>query len=339
MRKLAAVVLGLLLVLVVWSGAWIYLSSEAGARVDAWIAAEALQGRVWTCPNRDIGGYPLAITVDCSDPTYAGAALGQAVQASLAHLAAEASLLHPRQLVLSLRAPFTYQTSDHQTDVKGSWSTLALNLGGLPAIDTIAMEGTDVVVSGLFGQAGRQGGTAARLDTRFALALGQADPTIGFHIQVYGSPVPALDALVGGTDPIDIDLVGSLDRADAGDARTPEEAMEHWRLAGGRVDLGPSQVTRGATLVSASGALGLDGAHRLQGRLAAQFVGLEPILKRYGFSGNLAAAGSLLSSLFGGGQPSTAPAVPGALALPISFQGGRLGVGPIRTQVALPSLY
>ena len=337
MRKLVIVLA--VLVVAGWSAAWLYASREAGRRVDDWIKAEATQGRVWTCPNRSIGGYPLAITIACSDPTFSGRGLGQVVDGSLAALAAELSLLHPRTIALTLRAPFAYRTSDGETDIIGRWSSLHVSLGALPDLRTLTLRGTDVSVQGLFGQSGQQGGSAARLDAMFTHEPSAADPTIDFAIAVDAMPIPSLDAVIGGGDPYDVALNGRLDRADVGDARTPEDAMEQWRRAGGRIDLGDSRLTRGQSSVTASGTLGLDEAHRPRGRLAAQFVGLEPILQRFGISGNLAAAGSLLSSLFGGGPKPSAPAVPGALSLPISFQNGRLGVGPIRTGVALPPLY
>ena len=37
--------------------------------------------------------------------------------------------------------------------------------------------------------------------------------------------------------PADVALSGRLDQARADDARSPEEVMERWRLAGGHVDL------------------------------------------------------------------------------------------------------
>ena len=340
MRSFAAIILGALLVAALWSAGWVYASHEVGARADAWFASEARHGRAWTCPNRAIGGYPFAITVACSDPTYAGAALGQEVHASLASLTAETSILHPRTVALRLTAPFTYQTSDRQVDIGGRWTTLVVSLEDPPSIDRISVVGDGIALSGRFGQAGPQNATAQRLETRLDLALGSANPAIGFDIAIHGAPAPVLDALAGGSEPIDVQLVGTLDHAAVGDARTPEDAIERWRQSDGRIDLRqPSRLVRGTAFVTATGALGLDPSHRPQGRLAAQFVGLEPILKRYGISGNLAAAGSLLSSLFGGGSHQDAPTVPGGLALPIIFQNGRLAVGPIRTAIELPPLY
>ena len=336
MRKVGIVLL--VLFLAGWSAAWLYAAREAGRQVDGWIKAEAAQGRFWTCPNRSIGGYPLAIAIACSDPTFSGRGLGQVVDGALAGLDAEVSLLHPRTAAITLRAPFTYTTSAGDTNITGTWTSLHIAVGSLPAPRRLALAGSNVSVQGLFGQSGQQGGAAAALATAFTLEPNSANPTLDFSIAIDGMPIPSLDAVIGGSDPFSIALKGHLDRADVGDARTPEDAMEQWRIAGGHVDLGDAHMTRGESKVTASGTIGLDNAHRPQGRLAAQFIGLAPILQRFGISGNLAAAGSLLSSLFGGPKPS-ASAEPGALALPISLQNGRLGVGPIRTAIALPPLY
>ena len=321
-----------------WAGAWFYAATAARHGFDDWQRAEAAQGRVWTCPNRAIEGFPFAITIDCSDATFSGQAMGQGVEASLAHLTAGVSLAHPRSVKVDLTSPFAYKTSDGQTIVSGTWTHLDLAIASLPDPGTGILHGSDVAVQGVFGAAGPQGGKAARLDTTVALAGDASDPALDFTIATSGTDVPPLDDLLGGTEPVSIDLAGRLHHAVAREARTPEEMMETWRKGGGTLDLAPSQATRAASKVLASGTLRLDEAHRPQGRLDAQFIGLEPILQRFGISGSLAGAGNLLSTLFGGSRKAQ-PTQPGALALPISFQQGRVAIGPIRTQIAVPPLY
>ena len=336
MRGIGLAAFLVLLIGAAWTGAWFFAAREAGRQVDSWIGAEAVQGRIWTCPDRTISGYPIALVLSCHHPLFTGQALGQGVQGSLAALTAEAALFHPRSLKLDLAAPFAYRTSDARADVTGTWTSLHVTLVGLPTVRTVTMRGSDAAVDGQFGQGGHQGGHAAALDARFTLAADQPDPTLDFAVTIGAMVMPPLDALLGGTMPADVALSGRLDQARADDARSPEEAMERWRLAGGHVDLDASRVTRGPSQITATGVLRLDEAHRPQGRLDAQFVGLEPILSRYGISGNLAGVSSLLGSLFGGhAQPRT----PGALALPINLTNGRVAVGPIRTPIAVPPLY
>lgn len=338
MRKAGITLLLLVVVAAGWSALWVWAAHEASHQLDQWLAAEETQGRSWTCPNRTLGGYPVAITIACSDVTFAGEAMGQGVAAELSHLQAEIALWHPRRLALHLTPPFAYKTSDSTTKLGATWARLDIALDGLPNLEAIELGGEKIAVAGTFGDQGRQSGSTRQLHTRFTLPTDPKAPTLDFSIAVDGAPIAALDALVGGTAPADVALVGSLDHADAGDARTPDEAIETWRQAGGRIALQSGTITREGAKAMASGMLGLDSQHRPQGHLDAQFVGLEPILARYGINGSLAGAASMLSALFGGGKPAT-PTVPGALALPISLKNGHLGVGPISTGVELSPLY
>ena len=336
--RVAWTVLFLVILASGWTAAWFYAAYAAGRGFDDWQRTEAAQGRIWTCPNRSIGGFPVAIAIDCSDATFSGQAMGQGVEGTVAHVTAGVSLAHPRSVAVNLTSPFAYKTSDGQTIVSATWSHLDLALASLPNPSAAALHGSDVMLQGVFGASGQQSGKAARLDTTFALAGDATDPVVDFSIAIAGTDVPPLDDLLGGTDTVAVDLAGRVHHAIASDARTPEEMLEHWRKAGGTLDLASSQATRAASKVMASGVLKLDDAHRPQGRLDAQFFGLEPVLQRFGISGNLVGAGNLLSTLFGGSRKAP-PTQPGALALPISFQQGRLAIGPIRTQVVVPPLY
>lgn len=336
MRKIAlGVVLVVLLAVAGWSALWGYAAYEAAARTDGFIAAEAEQGRDWTCPDRRVGGYPFALTVSCSRPTYASQAGGQHVRGTLAAALARVSLGDPRRIALTLTGPFTYATSDGATNVEGRWRSLAVDLSPLPEIRAVAIRGGDVAVDGLF--VGTQaGGEAASLDVRTVLEPG-ADPVLAFTVALGGAKVPPLDDLLGGTAPVAASLAGRLHQADVGDVQTPEQAMERWRLAGGRIDVDSFAMERAGARMTATGALRLDDRHRPKGKLDAEFFGLGPILRRYGIDGDLAAVGSLVGALFGGG--SRKPPTPGALALPITLADGRVAIGPVGTGIELTPLY
>lgn len=331
------VVLALVLVAAaaIWSGAWVYAAGEAGRRLDAWRKAEADLGRDWTCPERRIGGYPFALTIDCTGATFVGHGRDHTDTATLAHVAAAVTLLHPRHVALSLRAPFSFRTSDRATDVAATWAGLDVDLAPASNIRTVDLRGTDIAVNGTFGPSGRQDGGAARLSARLTMLY--AEPRLAFTVAIGGTDIPPLDALFGDTRQVDIDLAGQLDQARLGEARTLNAIVDTWRQAGGRVDLASAHLQRGRSALSAHGSLSLDEDHRPRGLLQAQFVGLGPILEQYGINPGLAAAGSLLSTLFGGGGRQAAP--PGAISLPIDLRDGRLGIGPVATSIALPALY
>ena len=339
MRKFVVLfVLPLAVLAIGWSVLWSMAAREADKRMDAWISAERTLGRNWTCPDRQVTGFPIALAVSCAKPTYSGQAMGQSVDASLAQLVATVRPSQPRQVSIELQPPFSFRTSDGSTDVKGTWRTLHLDLTSIPDIRNVALHGSGLVLGGTFAGDRQQGGRAEALDSRFAMASDAPDPTLAFEILVTSIALPSLDDVLGGSDPVDLVLAGHLNHADVSGARTPEQAMERWRHLGGLVEIERSSLSRAGASISATGSLRLDEAHRPKGRLDAEFVGLEPILARYGIGGNLAAMGSLLGTLFGNGGRKTPPR-PGVLALPISLNNGRVGVGPITLDARLNPLY
>lgn len=339
MRKFRLLLVVLLAAALVWTGLWWLAARRADAALLAWIDSEHAQGRDWTCPRHRIGGFPIALAVHCDHPLYRGRALGQGVEAGVARLVATVSLTHPRRLAMAMQPPFTFRTSDGRTNVTARWGALAVDVGSLPDVRSLALRGADIALEGTLADGGSTASSKAdTLDAFFTASQAQADPTLDFDLNVKGTAVPPLDAFLGGSSPADLAVGGRLDRADIGDARTPEQAMEQWRQNGGRIDIGHALVSRAGASATATGMLRLDDQHRLSGRLDAEFLGLAPIFQRYGIGGNVAAVTSLLSTFLGGGPPRAASA-PGALDLPIRFKDGRVGVGPLTTDVRLTPLY
>lgn len=338
MRRLFGVVLLLALFALIWTGVWFFAARQAGAELDALLQSERDQGRVFTCPRRTFSGFPTELTLSCVDAGFEGKDGDRTVDVRVAAVSAEASLFHLRELKVTLLGPLTYKTSDGAVDLRASWASLLATVVGLPEAQTFRLDGHDVTVDGAFGATGRQGGTAQTLRASFSAVPGAPTPSLDFDIAIKGSSVPPLDDFLGGRAPVDATVAGRLDHADAAKGVTPEEAIENWRVAGGRVDLARTQLDHADSRVVASGSLMLDSAHRPEGRLDASFAGLGPVLARFGIRGDVSAATSLIGALLGG-KPPAAEAPPGALNLPLQFRGGRLAIGPIRTDVELPPLY
>jgi hypothetical protein len=339
-------VLGVLLVLAVlvggaWTTFWFYAAGETGRTLDAWMAQEQTQGRRWDCSRRAVAGFPLALEVTCDLPRFAGVVLGEQAAGSLAGLTMKAALTNPSRASFTLASPLAYRTVDGQTDFTITWSRMRVDLDGLTTeVDAAAISGGDIAVQGRFGATGTQSGRAAKGDVTLGAAPGTADPAVDFNIAFAGAGVPLLDSLLGGVQPADLVLAGRLTHADVEDAESAPALIERWRQRGGNITFAAAQLARGVSRVDASGPLHLDGAHRIEGKLDASFTGAGPILRRYGINPNLAAAGSILNSLFGKHDAGAKPAGgPDAIQLPIIFRNGRLGVGPVLTPVALPPLY
>ena len=239
MRKVAVVLVLLVgFVAAGWSALWFYAAHETAEQFDAWLKREDDQGRDWRCPDRAIAGYPFALTIRCTKPTFSARTqdqtIDQTVRAQAAALDAEISVAHPQRLAVALRAPLTYTTSDGAANLTATWSRLTIDLTGLPGPTGIDLDAADLAVDGTFGDDERQGGKTAGLGAHFALdpALASA---VDFAITLNGATVAPLDDLLGGQQTVDLDLNGRLLHVDIDNPRTPHRG-DRAMAPGGRRD-------------------------------------------------------------------------------------------------------
>ena len=98
------VLLGLFGVL---AGFWAFATWRAGQEMDAWLDREARLGRTWTCPNREIGGFPFRIEVTCDKPSFTGRAQGRDVTGEVGRVMAVAQLQSPSHVIMEAEGPLT----------------------------------------------------------------------------------------------------------------------------------------------------------------------------------------------------------------------------------------
>ena len=127
----------LLLVAVAWSVAWFVIRNRTGEALDSWLAAEARNGRQWTCRDRTIGGYPFRIEIVCSaldlkqGPT----------TASFGRVEAVAQVYDPRRIVTEIEGPL--QATDGRVNVQAGWDLLQASVhlmsgGGMQRVSLAA---------------------------------------------------------------------------------------------------------------------------------------------------------------------------------------------------------
>ncbi len=326
-----------------WSLFWFLAAQQTESLLEAWTKREKSVDRVWTCPDRRIGGYPFQIEIICEKPGFSGEIVGRQLTRDVSAFHATASLFHPDRVEVLAAPPFELRSADGDGEINLQWNTMRVRLDGLPQdVDSVSVDGSDVSLRGGLKGFGALAGRAGTLSSVISIVPEhRADDVYSFHLALDDASVPALDALLGSAPPDSIKFDGTVTKANFGAAGTLAERLEHWRLAGGRLDFSEASVTRGATRLAAKGALQIDDQHRPQGQFAAEFAGAEPLLKRYGVNPSLVAAGSLLNALLGGkpnGNGASADGPP-ALRLPVTLQSGLVTIGPVRTSIAVPALY
>lgn len=318
--------------------AWYFAAQAATGALDAMIAQEAAHGRVWTCPDRRIGGFPLSIEVACQGPSYAGLLSGEPTSVRAKALRASVPLLHPNEVTAEIEAPFTLRSQDGRTEITAAWTSLRIVATGVPAeVSEISFRGQGLAAQGHDPALGSVAFQAAGFDGVIGTSARGTPQAVDFRLAAQQVVNPLIASALGSSQGVDLRARGTLTQAAFDPTRLPAENLENWRVRGGSLDFGDVGFVQDKTELSARGTLMLDAAHRLQGRLDTEAQGLEPILRRYGINPSLAAAGNLLSSLLGGGAP--APSTPSALRLPLRFDSGSVIVGPIKTGLHVPPLY
>ncbi len=336
---IAIVVVALLAAAVAgWSLLWSAAARKTGAVLDAWIENESQLGRVWTCPGRRIGGYPLDIEVSCADLQFHGEILDENFAGSLKGFRAVATVLQPDRVTLRMEPPFVGKTPDGDIDFQLAWNSLKVTIEGRPsALTRLSVDGDQFTVKGSAGALGAIDARAQSLQASIAPAPGGAEAALDFQIALDGAVIPALANPLGLDAPLNAALGGAILRADVSGAGTLPERIERWRVGGGRLDLKTAQLTSGASKISASGALDLDEGHRLRGKLDAAFEGVNPILLRLGVDPQVLAASSLLTRFLRNSQDKAG--APDTTRLPLRLTDGWAWIGPIRTPVRLSPLY
>lgn len=331
----------LILAMAGWIGAWFFLRGETTRALDNRLAAEAALGRQWTCPNRTVGGFPFRIEVRCDslDLQRPDSRL------TLGPVTVLAQVYRPRHIIAHVVGPL--RASDGRTEVEADWRSLQTSFRtaqeGLQRA-SLVVEGPTIRVTGA--PPGDLALSAQRLETHLRPnpARGQ-EGAYDWTLRLAQLALPALDTLIGGLEPSDIDLQLTATEARDIRARPWREELERWRQAGGRLEFSHAGLAKGGRRIEGKGQFGLDDAHRPQGRAELAAAGIEGLLGTF-IGPRAGATAALLGALTG--QPVNPDPAPGGgkgrsglrPLPPLRIEGGRVHVGPLAIPgVRLAPLY
>src|SRR5207253_4227986 len=89
-----------------WAGGWHYAAARAERTIAAWKEREARSGRIHTCGNESITGFPLRIVVRCVDAT-AQIRADRPIALAATEIAIKADVLEPTALNSEIVGPLT----------------------------------------------------------------------------------------------------------------------------------------------------------------------------------------------------------------------------------------
>ncbi|MGA7383947.1 MAG: DUF2125 domain-containing protein [Methylocella sp.] len=319
-----------------WPVFWYVKSRETAAALTTWTTHEAQLGRAWSCPKQKTGGFPFSVEISCANLLFQGEILGKTLTGTVRGFRATSPLLRTGNVLAQLDPPFAAKTSDGTFDTTMQWGELFLDLEGRPgALDRVTIAANQVRLQQKIGGIDRLEGVFGDVSCDFALIQDRNDHAYDFMVSFKQGSIPALDSLIDTQLPIDMQVRGTISQADLPGAETLQDFLENWRSANGHVEITAARLTSGHMFLDAKGGLGLDGQHRVKGKLDASFAGLDRAFRHLGVDPALITAGQVLSGLLGGGQGAST----GRMNLPLTFSGGFLSIGPVRTQIQIPPLY
>ncbi|MGL5114529.1 MAG: DUF2125 domain-containing protein, partial [Beijerinckiaceae bacterium] len=295
------------------------------------------------CPDRAIDGYPFRIVLRCSNPTFRGEPgrrdLVEGKLGALTVIATTAGALSLAHVIAEAEGPLVVSEAG-QGRMTMNWKTARASFRGTPSrLERVSldMEQPTTVLS----IAGVQefSFSSEKLEAHVREGTDPANPdTYDVSLRLARLVAPPLDFLTGNRDAGDLELDGRVLRLATIDRRDWRASLETWRNAGGTFRVERLKLAKGAPRLEAKGDLQLDGERRLAGRLDAEFVNADVLLRQFGIGGN---AGGILGALLGGGQPrAQTGATERSMRLPMTLGGGRISVGPFRVPgVELRPLY
>ena len=329
----------LALLAIAWSAAWFIVRGRTLAGMDEWVAAEAAAGRQWTCRDRRSGGFPFRVEIACS-----GLSLDRPdLTAAVGPVVAVAQIYRLGHIIIEARGPL--QIASGPTRVNTEWRLLQASVVlASGTFQRLAVAVDDPKVKANSPGIGPLDLSARRLEVH--ARPDPADRTFGdLAVTVAGSVLPGLDALVGGSEAADLDLVLRVSRLADLPARSIPAELERWRNAGGQIDIQRARMVKGPRRLEAQGRLAIDAAHRPTGEIRGEVAAIEGLLGRF-VGDNSGMAGAFLGALLGGGKPAeirqpTDPNAPRMKPIPpLRIENGRLSVGPLQIpNIRIPALY
>lgn len=323
------------------AGFWAVASWWTGREIDAWMGREAALGRIWSCPDRSIAGFPFRIEFSCASPSFTGRVDGREVSGGLGRVLAVAQIYNPSHVIVEADGPLLV-TERGGPEARLEWKLARASLVGRPgALERISVELGEpkLKLAGLPGGDLAASATLADFHLRRTPGRPPEDRAYDVASRLERAVLPPLDRALNDTAPLDADAVATITQAEPLLGIGLPAALDRWRKAGGRVQVSTLSLTKARRQVSATGNLGLDDSRRVQGRMELTLSGMEDVLQNFGVGNRTAVLGSLLAGVLSGKEPPAnggQPAARPGLTVPLRFENGKAFLGPAAVANLIP---
>jgi len=333
-----------------WSGLWFFASAKAETTLNGWREREAKAGRIYTCEQQSIGGYPFRIEVRCLVP----AAVFRGVEPPLAFkakdLLAAVQVYDPNLVISELKGPLTIGEPDKPPAFVANWRLGQSSVRGTPeAPQRLSFVFEAPVVERIGeGDGNAKVFKAERAELHGRISSGSAanHPVVDLALLLQ-SATSALHPAAN--EPVDADVVAVLRGLRDFAPKPWAERLREMQAADGQIEIVKARVQQEDVIAVGTGTLSLTAGGNLNGNLQVTVVNLDKVLKKFDLErvmseGQVGASFNSLDRLIPGlgnivrqNAPSLVASLgqrtilegKAAVALPLRFVDGAVYLGPI----------
>lgn len=326
--KLAAGVLLVAVLIIVYSAGWLFLAHQAGRAVDAYLAHERDRGMGFTVAARTVVGFPLRIEVRLTDVAADGLP-----HVPNGHLTVPMATAWARpwrfdawRFALLKGATIDGPQGHVHFDLLGGNASAVLGPGATPGGDLANIHLDNIVI---------ESGDRLMKASRVGLALhlppaaprAHEEPLFSVTLQAHGITLPNAVAPLG--QQIDhVQLEGTW-RGDLPPGKLVD-ALAAWRDDGGTIELQSIDLGWGPLALAADGTIALDKDLQPMGAFSARIMGYDAILDALVAGGHIKQNEAALARM--GLSMMTQRGVDGTpqLKTPVTIQDDAVFLGPAR---------
>ncbi len=257
---------------------WVMISHRVEAHLDRMIADEASNGRLWTCANRTIAGFPFRIEVECLD-AQVKVANEPHFEAKLPRVIAVAQIYDPRLVIIEAQGPLSIVSSDKPT-ISASWTSLrsSIHMQSDQMPDRLSIVGEGINLKNeVRGQSAAM--THGELHIRVKPIDAKPSNDLEFALRAQGLSSDVMPGV-----PESFETSGALEQGIQFLKFKGPETIETWRRANGRLNLETFVISRGEQMLDLKGKIGLDEQRRASGQIEFTGKGLDEFFKSAGLS-------------------------------------------------------
>jgi len=212
-RKRRYIILVLLVVLLMggWSVFWFYAADQAQQAIAGWRAREALAGRVYTCGEQSLRGFPFRIEVDCAPAAAEFTSGGAKFKAEVKSAIIVAQVYQPGLLIAEVIGPLTFGEAGKKPEIVANWKQAYSSVGGNPtAPQRVAVVFDQLVAAHMDGNSQETLLKAKHIEIHGRLVGGSVTdkPVIEMALSMRQAVMPALHAVAA--KPVNGEIVATL---------------------------------------------------------------------------------------------------------------------------------